>query len=193
MSVLVGQVCHIKASSPGGPRYDASQTLEERDGYENLILMCAAHNKIIDDPGTSAAFTVEMIEGYKREHEKKFHNAVVKDTVLAQFLSVLVYRHKLPPRSETGLSEAAVNLLLEAAKDQNGRIVQLDNLGNHSFMTTNGRQFIESGNVRSVAKWKAALEELEHANLIRAESFERQVFTVTDAGFTAADTLGDPQ
>jgi hypothetical protein len=116
MGVLVGQVCHIKASSPGGPRYDPSQTPEERDGYENLIHMCAAHNKIIDHPSTAIAFTVEMIEGYKREHEKKSHNVVVKENVLAQFLSILIHRDGLLPRSETVLSDAAIDLLLEATK-----------------------------------------------------------------------------
>jgi hypothetical protein len=66
-------------------------------------------------------------------------------------------------------------------------------MGNISFLTTNGRQFIESGNVRSVAKWKAALGELESAKLIKSESFKKQVFTVTDAGFITADNLGDDQ
>jgi hypothetical protein len=186
---LVGQICHIKANSPGGPRYDPSQTPEERDGYENLILMCAAHNKIIDDPSTAAAFAVEMIEGYKREHEKRFHNTVVKEKVLAQFMSVVVHRDGLPPRTGTGLSEAGIDLLLEATKDRNGRIIQLDTMGENSFVNTNGRQFIEVGNIRSVAKWKAAVEELETAKLIKPESFERQVFTVTNAGYETADNL----
>lgn len=194
LGVLVGEVCHIRARSPEGPRYDQFQTAEERDGYDNLILMCSPHNKIIDDPSTRDAFTVEMIEGYKQKHEKRFHNAVVKEDVLAQFLNFLMRQEELPRhRGVSGLSEAAIELLLEAAKDRNARILQIDSMGNHSFMTTNGRQFIESGNVRSVAKWKAALEELENANLIRGESFERQVFTVTNAGFAAADNLGELQ
>jgi hypothetical protein len=51
--------------------------------------MCGAHNKIVDDPATRAAFTVEMLEGYKREHESRFHNTVVKPDTLAHFIQAL--------------------------------------------------------------------------------------------------------
>jgi hypothetical protein len=87
--VLTGQICHIKGSSPNGPRYDASQTPEERDGFDNLLLMCGAHNKIVDDPLTRAAFTVEILTGYKREHEAKSKNSVVKEDVLKRFAEMI--------------------------------------------------------------------------------------------------------
>ena len=48
-TVVVGEICHIKAASPQGPRYDPGQTAEERHGYDNLILLCANHHTIIDD------------------------------------------------------------------------------------------------------------------------------------------------
>src|SRR6185369_1212720 len=53
----------IKAKSPNGPRYDASQTDEERNGFANLLLMCSPHNKIIDDPALLGTFTVEVLLG----------------------------------------------------------------------------------------------------------------------------------
>jgi hypothetical protein len=87
------------------------------------------------------------------------------------------------------LSEAAIDLLLEASKDRNGLIIQVDTMGENSFVNTNGRKFIEVGNIRSVAKWKAAVEELETAKLIKAESFEREFFIVTSAGYETADNL----
>ncbi len=48
-TTIVGEICHIKAASPHGPRYDPEQTAEERHGYENLVLLCANHHTIIDD------------------------------------------------------------------------------------------------------------------------------------------------
>jgi len=36
-ATVVGEICHIKAARPDGPRYDASQTSAERHGYDNLI------------------------------------------------------------------------------------------------------------------------------------------------------------
>src|SRR5882724_1716092 len=88
--VLTGQICHIKGSRPNGPRYDASQTPEERDGFNNLLLMCAAHNKIVDDPLTRAAFTVEILTGYKRDHEARSKNTVVKEDVLERFVEMIL-------------------------------------------------------------------------------------------------------
>lgn len=85
--VITGQVCHIKAKSPKGPRYDPNQTPEERDGFSNLMVMCAAHNKIIDDESTRDRFPVEVLVRYKLDHEAQYHNSVVKPALLQRFLS----------------------------------------------------------------------------------------------------------
>ena len=45
---VTGEICHIKAQSPQGPRYDTKQTEEERHSYENLILLCRRHHKVVD-------------------------------------------------------------------------------------------------------------------------------------------------
>jgi hypothetical protein len=87
--VVTGEICHIKGRSPEGPRCDPQQSGAHRDGYENLMLMCGAHNKIFDDASTRDAFTVEMLQGYKRDHESRFHNTVVKEDVLSYFVQVL--------------------------------------------------------------------------------------------------------
>jgi hypothetical protein len=36
----LGEIAHICAASPNGPRYDASMTDDERRDYANLILLC---------------------------------------------------------------------------------------------------------------------------------------------------------
>jgi hypothetical protein len=65
---IVGEICHIKGSKPGAPRYDAQQTPTERHGYDNLILLCSKHHKVIDDD--VVAYTVERLLKMKDEHEK---------------------------------------------------------------------------------------------------------------------------
>src|SRR5947209_7054812 len=87
--VMVGQVCHIKGKRPGSARYDPTQPNEERDAFENLVLMCSPHHKIIDDPSTRDAFPVEMLLAYKREHESCFKNTLVKEDVLERFVALL--------------------------------------------------------------------------------------------------------
>ena len=64
---ITGIISHIKARSPGGSRYDESQTEEERDDFDNLILMCSIHHKVIDDDPDS--YTVERLQAIKQEHE----------------------------------------------------------------------------------------------------------------------------
>ena len=46
--IITGDICHIKAKSPGGPRFDSEQSDNERNSFENLILLCKRHHKIID-------------------------------------------------------------------------------------------------------------------------------------------------
>jgi len=65
---VTGIVCHIKARSKGGSRYDPKQTPEQRHSFDNLVLMCARHSKVIDsDPNT---YTVELLQDMKARHER---------------------------------------------------------------------------------------------------------------------------
>jgi hypothetical protein len=64
---VVGRICHIKASSPRGPRYDPTQTDEERHSFANLLLMCPVHHDVID--ADEKAYTVSRLEETKRDHE----------------------------------------------------------------------------------------------------------------------------
>lgn len=47
-SVSIGMACHIHAASPGGKRYDANQTEEERRSIHNGIWLCFNCGKLID-------------------------------------------------------------------------------------------------------------------------------------------------
>lgn len=64
---LVGEACHIVASSNDGPRGDSPLTPEQRDKYGNLILLCNVHHKQIDDQ--YVAFSTEKLTTLKRTHE----------------------------------------------------------------------------------------------------------------------------
>jgi hypothetical protein len=66
---LVGEICHIKAARPDGPRYDPNQTSAERHGYENLILLCGTHHTVID--ADDEAYTVERLIKMKNDHEQR--------------------------------------------------------------------------------------------------------------------------
>lgn len=66
---VVGDICHICAASPGGPRFDLGQSDEERASYENLVLLCPTHHRVIDtDPTT---YTVELIKQLKQQQSAR--------------------------------------------------------------------------------------------------------------------------
>lgn len=65
--VIIGEICHIKAASPNGPRYDPRRSVDDRHSYDNLLLLCANHHTVIDDD--PEAFTVERLVKMKADHE----------------------------------------------------------------------------------------------------------------------------
>ena len=69
-----GQVAHIEASSPGGPRYNEAQTDDECNSIDNLMLLCPACHKFIDE--NAFDFGVEFLKGRKRSHEASVKAAV---------------------------------------------------------------------------------------------------------------------
>lgn len=82
---VTGRICHICAASPGGPRYDAGMSDDERHAFENLLLMCPIHHDVIDaDP---VAYSVERLTTLKAEHEGTSSSALeIPDQVTEQFL-----------------------------------------------------------------------------------------------------------
>ena len=71
---LVSDICHIEARSQGGPRYNSEQTDVQRDGFENLLLMCKIHHTVIDKE--YEFYTVARLKEYKAGHEQKNMNGV---------------------------------------------------------------------------------------------------------------------
>ncbi len=81
---VTGKVCHIRAKQPGGPRFDANQTDEERHGFDNLLLLCPIHHDVLDSDVDS--YTVERLLQIKSEHEKTHPNGTEPDDEVASLL-----------------------------------------------------------------------------------------------------------
>jgi hypothetical protein len=69
-----GKIAHICAASPGGPRYDATMTTEQRGSAANLIYLCGDHHDAID--GQLNHHTVEFLRAAKADHERAVARAV---------------------------------------------------------------------------------------------------------------------
>lgn len=63
----LGEIAHIRAHSPAGPRFDDSWT-GIADSYENCILLCRDHHRLVDS--NPSAYPVEMLLDWKWMHER---------------------------------------------------------------------------------------------------------------------------
>jgi hypothetical protein len=64
---VVGDECHIISAKPNGPRHDPSYPKDELDAYENLILLCRIHHKMVDDQADT--YTIDILRQMKSNHE----------------------------------------------------------------------------------------------------------------------------
>ena len=77
---LIGENCHIVSAKDGGPRSDISVPPDQINSYDNLILMCRNHHKIIDDSENGERdYPVQKLQEMKREHEAWVRNQLELD------------------------------------------------------------------------------------------------------------------
>jgi hypothetical protein len=70
---VLAEICHIKGHREAAMRYDSGQTDHERHAFENLLLLCPTHHKLVD--GRNASYSVQDLRKMKTEHE--LHAAAV--------------------------------------------------------------------------------------------------------------------
>jgi len=82
---ITGEICHIRAQSKGGPRFQAKQSEQERHAFDNLILLCRRHHKIID--AEPDIYSFEVLEEMKAIQTTQFGRPEkVSDSVYAKLL-----------------------------------------------------------------------------------------------------------
>ncbi len=73
--VLNLDIAHIRALKPSGKRFDPEWTLEQRNSFANLLLLCNVHHKRVDGVG-SEKYPVEVLENWKRLREADGQDAL---------------------------------------------------------------------------------------------------------------------
>lgn len=64
--ITTGQIAHIHALSPEGPRFAAGLTIEELNSFDNLLLLCTEHHLVVD--GARSPYSAEEVRAFKRAH-----------------------------------------------------------------------------------------------------------------------------
>ena len=136
---------------------------------------------------------------------KTFRDACKSRGVYETYTNIGDFRHKLstgiqialnselfggagrtPPIVSGELSSDAARLLKAATADG---VILFERFGGGVDVSANGQTFNEDSQPRTVAKWESVVEELETAGFIKTTSAGREVFEVTQAGYTAADAI----
>jgi hypothetical protein len=206
----VGVAAHITAAAAGGPRFDATLTAEERRAPENAIWLCQKCAKAIDDDPTR--YTPTLLRSWKALAEERAREAIEKGPRPQQTPSVTAAVYlgpnaisisgpnavSLGPNAikivgpvivnQGSLSTDAQELLVAASQGKTGDIHMYSTFGGQ-FVAVDDRQFVETGNPRSAAKWRAAVEELSRQRLVESRDRDGFVFSLTDAGYRLADQL----
>jgi len=98
--VSKGAAAHIRAASPGGPRYDPDMLPADRKGIANGIWLCRSCADLIDtDP---SRFTVDVLQRWKQLAEERARKALAAPRIVnagADFADtiLLVTTHKTYP------------------------------------------------------------------------------------------------
>ncbi|TET25574.1 MAG: hypothetical protein E3J67_03510 [Dehalococcoidia bacterium] len=93
---LVGEECHIVSKRAGNNRYIAD--FPNRDSYDNLILMCRKHHKIIDD--NQEKYTIDILQSMKKEHEKSIKERLAKKEIQPIIIKDSVFRTEVEHAEE---------------------------------------------------------------------------------------------
>ena len=101
-SIKTGHASHIRAASPGGARYDKSQTEAERRGIGNAIWLCATCAGLIDKNG-GGSYPAEDLRKWKRDHE-----TLMKECLEGGRRIVLQF---VTSRPDTGIAVQLVRIL----------------------------------------------------------------------------------
>lgn len=101
---ITGQVCHIHAASKNGPRYNASQTQEERDGFANLVVLCPRHHTIVD--AEVATYPAEKLKAFKEQHER---GAIAEITPAIAKVAQVIYERQAGVVIKNNSGQVAIN------------------------------------------------------------------------------------
>ena len=118
----LGEIAHICAASPDGPRYNPSMTDDERRNIDNLILLCENCNKLVDNKENVEQYPVELLHKWKKNHE----NFVASDLYNIYWKNLNQKLAKFEIRKQ--------NILIDKTKCYTSSIEIIDNTNEKSFL-----------------------------------------------------------
>lgn len=92
-------IAHIHGKRPSAPRYDPSMTDDDRRSFDNLLLVCPNHHRLIDllNPDD---YTAERLRQIKATHEGRCAGTWATDEQLSRYATLLIVSVVTDPTTE---------------------------------------------------------------------------------------------
>jgi len=128
-TALLGEIAHIVSRSDAGPRADPGTPLEDRNRYDNLILLCPTHHTLVDRQDST--YTAETLRALKREHEEWVRAELTAGMHGVGFAELQVAARGIARRAMEPVSEFAVTPPLQKMQRNalTDRVIDLVYLG----------------------------------------------------------------
>ena len=104
----LSNIGHIEGAEPNSARYNPTSNDEYRRSYENLILLCPNHHKIVDD--NPQTYPVENLRVMKNEHEEDIKSKIDTSRTLNKHPSAIVEVIKLISAQELNQSDDSISI-----------------------------------------------------------------------------------
>jgi hypothetical protein len=169
---VVGIECHIISGRENGPRHDVSYSEDKLDSYENLILLCGVHHKMVDDQRDT--YTVDILRQMKASHEVWVADRLA-DGRDARPVRLRRVKDKVPPFLSQLLTGRQVCDLLTGTY-----AYSMD----HDELRSQEEVDVVGGFIQAATDWSDFASELEPAERVNAEyNLSRCLGDLGDAGF----------
>ncbi len=197
---LIGEMAHICGDKPNSNRHDTNQKQEERDDYQNLILLCPTHHTLIDKKENETKYSVEILKKMKLEHEQSIMNksdhptSIDKKGICQQIDRFLQENYQVwsqfgpssekarkNPHSESSHS-TWLSQRLSTIVPNNRKIIKILDQGQHYFRTKKELETVASFrlHVQTYENW--VQDTIEYEGVFRfPQNFEQMIRGFADA------------
>jgi hypothetical protein len=194
-AAIVGDEAHIISGAPNGPRGTESICVGI-DSYENLVLLCRTHHKMIDDQPHE--FTVDRLIEMKKHHEDVTEARFSSERKSMSPLPIRVKQDPLAPKIALTWMQTGSDIWSVIADAQSWKFFPLDENDSSEIQQDAADDFLSLAQDYGNVSFEIALEGLsairsakrqfgEHLNILQQLGlvvFGRRVRLVVTGGVT---------
>lgn len=178
---LLGVAPSMLADGPLGRR---QCTVADRDDTWKLI-------KSLNENALDSKHHLALLEGNFQSQWPDFDESLERISQIETEDSEEFIATDADQLAGINLSSEARIMVLEVSKSSDGTLVYSPGRGTppRTEFQVNGKNLCPDHSLRTVVKWKRALDDLDEQKILDAVDYKGKIYKITDKGFTVADAL----